>query len=278
MAGRLVICATPIGNLGDVSPRMREALAAADLVYAEDTRRTRSLLEHLGLAPKVRSYFAGNERRRTAELATDLEAGRVVVLVTDAGMPSVSDPGVSAVRTAVDAGADVSVVPGPSAVTAALAGSGLPAERFVFEGFLPRKGRARADRLGRLAAEERTIVLFAATARVAEDLVDLAGALGHDRSVVVARELTKLHEELWRGTLGAAAGRWSHEVEPRGEFTLVVAGATGSPPAADDLVGEVLAAEAHGLTRSEAVRQVAADAGASRRELYQAVIRDRGGA
>jgi 16S rRNA (cytidine1402-2'-O)-methyltransferase len=266
----LILCATPIGNLGDAPPRLAEALATADVVYAEDTRRTRVLLDALGVTASLRSYFAGNEDRRSAELAERLGAGETLVLVTDAGMPGISDPGISAVRAAQRAGATVSVVPGPSAVTAALAVSGLPADRFVFEGFLPRSGSARRRRLDRLAAEERTTVLFAAPSRLADDLADLTAALGDERAVTVTRELTKLHEEVWQGTLGEAAQRW-REVAPRGEFTLVVAGVEAFVPDLATAQRHVEDLVAEGATVSAAVRRVADDTGVSRRELYERV-------
>ena len=265
MPGLLILCATPIGNLGDAPPRLKEAIAGADIVYAEDTRRSSKLLEALGVEQTLRSYFAGNEAARSSELAGHLAEGATVVLLTDAGTPSISDPGLSAVHAAVTVGAGVTVVPGPSAVTAALAVSGLPSERFVFEGFLPRKGGVRSTRLAALATEARTLVLFAAKGKVARDLRDLADVLGAGRTVVVARELTKLHEEVWRGTLGEAALRWSETVAPRGEFTLVISGAVETEPEPDDLLEAVADLESAGVSRSEAVRKVAGLRGVSRR-------------
>jgi 16S rRNA (cytidine1402-2'-O)-methyltransferase len=278
MPGTLILCATPIGNLGDAPPRLREAIADADVVYAEDTRRSYKLLHALGVDQTLRSYFAGNEAERSSELAGRLREGATIVLLTDAGTPSISDPGLSAVNAAIAAGADVTVIPGPSAVTAALAVSGLPTERFVFEGFLPRKGSERTSRLMELANEPRTVVLFAGKGKVARDLADLATALGAGREVAVARELTKLHEEVWRGTLGDAATRWSETVAPRGEFTLVIAGAVEPKPEPDDLVAAVAKLESAGISRSEAVREVARLHGVSRRELYEAVIKGPAGA
>jgi 16S rRNA (cytidine1402-2'-O)-methyltransferase len=278
MAGTLVLCGTPIGNLGDVSSRLAEVLGSADVVFAEDTRRSGTLLRHLGVERPMRSYFAGNEARRATELRERLERGESVALVTDAGMPTVSDPGLSAVRIARSVGATISVVPGPSAVTAALAVSGLPSDRFVFEGFLPRKGRDRRTRLDALADESRTIVIFSAPSRVAGDLADLARVLGAHRAVAVTRELTKLHEEVFHGALEDAARRWPVDGTALGEFTLVVAGAE---PAAMDpglLLEEVDAEQARGASRSDAVRAVAARHGVSRRRLYDAAIRGRGGA
>jgi 16S rRNA (cytidine1402-2'-O)-methyltransferase len=270
MPGTLILCAGPIGNLGDAPPRLAETLRSADVVYAEDTRRARVLLDHLGVARPLRSYFAGNEAERAGELGRRLEAGETVALLTDAGMPTISDPGLSAVRAALQAGAVVTGVPGPSAVTLAVAVSGLPADRFVFEGFLPRRGADRTRRLASLAAEPRSMVLFCAPGRLAADLEALAEALDGGRACAVCRELTKLHEEVWRGTLDEGAGRWA-EGPVRGEVTLVVAGA---PEAAPDLEGAIAAVEAlvaRGTAVSEACREVAAERGVRRRALYEAV-------
>ncbi len=272
MPGTLTVCATPIGNLQDASPRLANALRGCDVVYAEDTRRTQVLLDELGVAVPLRSYFAGNEEARAREAGERLAAGETVGIVTDAGMPGISDPGYSAVQAALAAGATVTVVPGPSAVTAALAVSGLPADRFVFEGFLPRKGAERRRRLDDLAGETRTAVLFAARDRVAGDLADLARALGGERSVAVARELTKAFEEVWRGSLAEAAAHWA-KASPKGEFTLVVGGAAPSEPDLDAALAMVAARRADGTPFAEAVRQVAAETGTRRRRLYEAALR-----
>jgi 16S rRNA (cytidine1402-2'-O)-methyltransferase len=253
-------------------------LDSADVVYAEDTRRSRVLLDRLGVTARLRSYFVGNERTRAVELASRLVEGQVVALITDAGTPAIADPGLTAVRAAVEAGAEVTVVPGPSAVTAALAVSGLPGDRFVFEGFLPRKAGMRQRRLEELSEEPRTIVFFAAPSRVAADLDDMAAALGRDRPVVVGRELTKLHEEVFRGTLDDAARRWGESEVARGEFTLVVAGAPPEQPSLEDLVAEVAAAREGGRSLSDVVRDVAERSGVSRRALYEAALRARGDA
>jgi 16S rRNA (cytidine1402-2'-O)-methyltransferase len=226
----------------------------------------------------MRSYFAGNEAQRAVELRERLEAGSVVALVTDAGMPTVSDPGLSAVRLALGVGAELSVVPGPSAVSAALAVSGLASERFVFEGFLPRKGGDRTRRLTDIAAEARTVVLFSAPSRVGRDLEDLERVLGADRQIAVTRELTKLHEEIWHGTLFDAARRWPSGAKALGEFTLVIAGADPAVVDPGMLLSEVDAAQAQGSSRSDAVRAVAKKHGVSRRALYDAALRGRGGA
>ena len=272
MTGRLVICATPIGNLNDATVRLRSELTAADLIYAEDTRRAATLLQALGVETKARSYFVGNEEQRSAELADRLLQGLTVALISDAGMPAIADPGLSAVRAAVEVGSQITVVPGPSAITTALAVSGLPAERFVFEGFLPRKGQDRAQRLAEIREEQRTTVLFSARSRVAKDIVDLGANLSADRPLVVARELTKAFEEIWRGTIGEAAEYWSSR-EPRGEFTLVIGGAS---PVVPDLEGAVQAALAEidaGTSMADAVKSIAVDWGVRRRELYEAVLR-----
>lgn len=272
VTGKLILCATPIGNLGDTTARLKTELSGADLIYAEDTRRAAVLLQALDVRTPARSYFVGNEERRSVELAARLQAGDTVALITDAGMPAIADPGLSAVRVAHDVGAEVTVVPGASAVTAALAVSGLPAERFAFEGFLPRKGKDRTQRLGQMATEERTMVLFSAKSRVADDLVALRDALGAERTVVVARELTKAFEEIWRGDLAAAAEHWS-ATEPRGEFTIVVAGAEPKPVDLDTAVNAVRTAMEAGTSMTDAVRQVASGIGISRRRLYEAVLR-----
>lgn len=274
MTGRLVLCGTPIGHLGDASPRLGEVLGQADVVFAEDTRRARVLLDHLGVATVPQSYFAGNEAGRRARLALWLEQGATVALLADAGMPTVCDPGFSAVREARRVGAAVSVVPGPSAVVAALAVSGLPSERFAFEGFLPRKGGERSRRLEELAAESRTIVLFSPTARVRADLSSLATVLGGGRRVTVVRELTKAHEEVWSGTLEEAEAEWQRR-PPRGEFTLVIAGWPGSTTPMGHAVAEVAARKAEGEPMSQAVRTVADALGLGRRALYEAVLKER---
>lgn len=269
--GRLTVVATPIGNLADLSPRAADALRAADLVLAEDTRRTGRLLEHVGADTPQRSFHEHNERARLPEVLARLAAGAHLVLATDAGTPGVSDPGYRIVDACHAAGVEVTVVPGPSAVLAALVASGLPTDRFVFEGFLPRKGGARRDRLATLAGEPRTIVLFVAPHRAAADLGDLAEALGSDRPAALARELTKLHEEVVRAPLGALADTAAGRV--RGEMTLVVAGAAPAAPAdVGSLVAEVRRRIDTGTSRRDAVAAVAADAGVSRRELYEAAL------
>ncbi len=275
MTGSLIICATPIGNLEDASPRLKHTLAAADVVFAEDTRRTGKLLERLGVSAQLRSFFIGNEGERTIEIRSRLERGETIALVSDAGMPAVSDPGVAAVRAAHDLGATVSVVPGPSAVTSAIAVAGLGGDRFVFEGFLPRSGEERGRRIESIAQDERPVVLFAAPSRVAKDLAALANAAGDDRPVVIAREITKLHEEIWTGTLAEAADHWTSDVEPRGEFTLVIAPRPESPPDLPAALDAVIERMAGGERLSNAVRDVAEESGVSRRVLYEAALADR---
>lgn len=273
VSGVLILCATPIGNLADMSQRLMDTLRTADVVFAEDTRRSRVLMDAAGASAPMRSYFAGNEQARGQELADRLRAGETVALVTDAGMPAISDPGLSAVRVAVEVGAQVTAVPGPSAATMAVALSGLPSDRFVFEGFLPRKGADRKRRLAGLAGEERTAVLFVAPSRLEADLAALAGVLGHDRPLAVTRELTKLHEEVWRGTLGEAVDEWS-EREARGEFTVVIGGAVPVPPTLEEAVLMARRFVADGLSRADAARRAAEETGVAKRLIYEELHRD----
>jgi 16S rRNA (cytidine1402-2'-O)-methyltransferase len=277
-SGHLVLLGAPLGNIGDASTRLREELARADVVAAEDTRRLQRLASALGvtLTGRVVSYFDGNEARRTDELIRDARGGARVAVVTDGGMPSVSDPGYRLVRAAIDAGIPVSAAPGPSAVTTALALSGLPCDRFCFEGFLPRRGGERRTRLAALATEERTLVVFEAPHRLAETLEDAAAAFGAARPAAVCRELTKTHEEVRRNALGELAA-WARDSPVRGEITLVIAGAPATPVdvSPEDLAGLVAAAEADGVPRKEAIAAVAKTHGRPRREVYEAVLRHR---
>ena len=270
--GILVLAGTPIGDPADASPRLAHELAAADVVAAEDTRRLRRLCRDLGVevGGRVVSYFEGNETSRTPDLVEALRAGERVLLVTDAGMPSVSDPGYRLVAAAVEAGLPVTAVPGPSAVLTALAVSGLPVDRFCFEGFLPRKAGERSRRLAELAAEPRTMVFFEAPHRTAAALEAMASALGDDRPAAVCRELTKTYEEVRRGGLRELAA-WAAE-GVRGEVTVVVAGAEPAVAAPADLVGEVRALVGSGTRLKEATAAVAAAHGVSRRELYEAAL------
>ncbi|GIJ77253.1 16S rRNA (cytidine1402-2'-O)-methyltransferase [Micromonospora phaseoli] len=273
--GRLVLLGAPLGNPADASTRLGEVLATADVVAAEDTRRLSRLARDLDVTipGRIVSYFEGNEERRTPELVEVLTAGYLVALVTDGGMPSVSDPGYRLVRAALDAGIPVTAAPGPSAVTTALALSGLPCDRFCFEGFLPRSPGARRARLRALAAEERTLVLFEAPHRVAAALTDLADAFGAERPAALCRELTKTYEEVLRRPLGDLA-RWAADGDPRGEITLVVAGAPAAPPSRPDddaLRALVAEREAAGRTRRDAITDVATAHGLRRRDVYTVV-------
>jgi 16S rRNA (cytidine1402-2'-O)-methyltransferase len=273
--GRVVLAGAPLGNVGDASSRLREVLASADVVAAEDTRRLARLARDLGVtvAGRVVSYFEGNDERRTPELVEALEGGATVAVITDGGMPSVSDPGYRLVRAALEAGFPVTAVPGPSAVTTALALSGLPSDRFVFEGFLPRTGSHRRSRLRELAAEPRTLVFFEAPHRIASALTDLAATFGEQRPVAVCRELTKTYEEIRRGTLAELAS-WAADGDPRGEITLVVGGAPAGPPPrpTDEELREAVAErEAGGASRRDAIQAVADDFGLKKREVYSLV-------
>jgi 16S rRNA (cytidine1402-2'-O)-methyltransferase len=280
-AGVLVLAATPIGQAADAPPRLATELASADVIAAEDTRRLARLARDLGVEVKGRatSYFDGNEAARTPGLVDRLLAGDRVVLVTDAGMPSVSDPGYRLVAAAIEAGVRVTAVPGPSAVLTALAVSGLPVDRFCFEGFLPRKAGERARRLAALAAEERTLVFFEAPHRTAGALAALAEALGGDRPAAVCRELTKTHEEVRRGGLADLAA-WADE-GVRGEVTIVVSGAVTVSSVATDAASlreAVESEEASGVSRKDAIRAVARRAGVPKRMVYDAVHGVREGA
>jgi 16S rRNA (cytidine1402-2'-O)-methyltransferase len=274
--GRLLIGATPLGQPSDASARLIKALASADVIAAEDTRRIRTLAQALEVKPsgKVVSLYDANEAARVPALVGEIQAGATVLLVSDAGMPLISDPGYRLVAACIDAGAAVQCLPGPSAVTTALAVSGLPSERFCFEGFAPRKHAARMAWFKTLVAEARTCVFFESPRRLSDTLRDAVEALGPQRSAVVCRELTKTHEEIVRGTLGELA-KWASD-GVLGEITVVLAGAT---PKADlaTLVAEVGALVDAGARVKDACAQViAANPGSpSRRELYDAVLRSR---
>jgi len=267
-----VLAGTPIGNLADASPALRAALSGADVIAAEDTRRLRTLLTGLDLTTEARvvSYFDGNEAARVAELLAELDQGRSVVVVSDAGMPTVSDPGYRLVTAAIERGLPISVVPGPSAVLVALALSGMPTDRFCFEGFLPRKPGERRRRLAGLTGEQRTMVFFEAPHRLAEFLADAAAAFGPDRRAAVSRELTKTFEETRRGGLAELAD-WA-AAGVRGEITVVISGAA---PVAVDLpaaLSDVQARIAAGEPLSSAVSVVAELSGVARKALYQATL------
>ena len=275
MTGTLVLAATPIGRIEDAPPRLATELATADVVAAEDTRRLKRLVGDLGvtLAGRVVSYFEGNESARTPVLLEALLAGERVLLVTDAGMPSVSDPGYRLVAAAVEADVRVTAVPGPSAVLTALAVSGLPVDRFCFEGFLPRKAGERARRLAGLAEEERTMVFFEAPHRTQVALEAMAEAFGADRAAAVCRELTKTHEEVRRGSLGELADAMAEGV--RGEVTIVVAGSPPVRASAEpaDLLAAVAELEESGMSRKDAIGEAARRAGVPKREVYDLVHR-----
>jgi 16S rRNA (cytidine1402-2'-O)-methyltransferase len=275
VTGILVLAGTPIGDVADAPPRLAEELAGADVVAAEDTRRLRRLTQALGVTPKGRvvSYFEGNESARTPELVEELLGGARVLLVTDAGMPSVSDPGYRLVAAAVEKDVRVTAVPGPSAVLTALALSGLPVDRFCFEGFLPRKAGERLTRLREAADERRTLVYFEAPHRLDDTLAAMAEVFGPDRRAAVCRELTKTYEEVRRGVLGELAAWAANGV--RGEITVVVEGAPEKGAEeldADELVRRVRVREEAGERRKEAIAAVAAEAGLPKREVFDAVV------
>jgi 16S rRNA (cytidine1402-2'-O)-methyltransferase len=273
--GTLVLAGTPIGDVADAPPRLAAELESADIVAAEDTRRLRRLTQALGVHTQGRvvSYFEGNESARTPELVEALAGGARVVLVTDAGMPSVSDPGYRLVAAAVEKNIKVTAVPGPSAVLTALALSGLPVDRFCFEGFLPRKAGERLGRLREVAQERRTLVYFEAPHRLDDTLVAMAEVFGAERRAAVCRELTKTYEEVKRGGLSELAA-WAAD-GVRGEITVVVEGAPEAGPGeldADELVRRVRVREEAGERRKEAIAAVAAEAGLPKREVFDAVV------
>jgi 16S rRNA (cytidine1402-2'-O)-methyltransferase len=273
--GTLVLAGTPIGDVTDAPPRLSTELETADVIAAEDTRRLRRLTQALGVRTRGRvvSYFEGNESARTPELVEALTGGARVLLVTDAGMPSVSDPGYRLVAAAVEKGIKVTAVPGPSAVLTALALSGLPVDRFCFEGFLPRKAGERLSRLREAAAERRTLVYFEAPHRLDDTLAAMAEVFGDDRRAAVCRELTKTYEEIKRGGLGELAA-WAAE-GVRGEITVVVEGAPEPVPGDLDpetLVRMVRVREEAGERRKEAIAAVATVVGLPKREVFDAVV------
>jgi 16S rRNA (cytidine1402-2'-O)-methyltransferase len=270
-----VLAATPLGDVRDASPRLAEALAEADVIAAEDTRRLRGLTTALGVTPRGRvvSFYEDVETARLPKLLESLRAGETVVLVTDAGMPSVSDPGFRLVAACVAEDIPVTCLPGPSAVTTALALSGLPCDRFCFEGFAPRKPGERAKWLASLRDEPRTAVFFESPHRLASTLSDAASALGDGRRAAVCRELTKTYEEVKRGTLSSLA-EWAAE-GVRGEITVVLSGAEPRAVSVADLVGEVSARVASGERLKSAAAEVAEATGVSKKELYDAVLASR---
>lgn len=278
MAGRLTLVGTPIGNLSDLSPRAREALASCDFIAAEDTRVTLGLLNHCGIKKPLVSYYEHNKRSRGEQLLARLEAGEHGVLVSDAGMPAISDPGEDLVAQCHARGIPVGVVPGPSALTAALAVAGLPTGRFTFEGFLSMNRRSRRDHLDSLREEPRTMVFYEAPHKLPSTLEDLLAALG-DRRMALVRELTKVHEEVVCTTLAQAAVRYRAEA-PRGECVLIVEGYTAPAPAGPDLtLAAALAAEymAGGLSASEAAKRAAAETGGKKGDIYRVLMQDADG-
>ena len=272
--GALVIVATPIGNLGDLSPRAVEELAKADAIACEDTRRTRKLLSHAGVkAPTLLTVNDHSEARQVRAVLSRLERGERVVVVTDAGTPGISDPGERLVAAATAAEIDVEVVPGPSAAIAALVVSGLATGRFVFEGFLPRRGSGRTARIDALRTEERTTILYEAPHRVRRTVAELAEALGALRRVAIVRELTKVHEEIWRGTLGGAVTHLE-AAEPRGEYVLVVGGASPAAEASSEEVTDALRSRlAAGTDKKTATAEVAKELRVSKRKVYEIATR-----
>lgn len=286
--GRLVVVGTPIGNLEDISVRATRTLSEADVIFCEDTRRTRKLLSALAIpAPRLVRLDQHNEASIAGQVADQVAAGRTAVLVTDAGMPTISDPGSRVVEAVAGAGGRVDVVPGPTAVSAALALSGMPAGQYRFVGFLARKGRDRREQIDALAAEPVTAVIYEAPTRVARTVADLVAACGPERTVAVAHELTKRHEEVWRGTLaGAAAWLEAGDGEPRGEWVVVLGGSglggsAGAGPVEEPSSAEIAAAldarRAAGSDRRQAVSEVAAELKLPKRTVYQVSITPRDG-
>ena len=270
MTGTLWLVATPIGNLGDISPRAQETLQNAALICCEDTRRTGRLLQHLGISAQALAVCNDHTEHRLSQRVVDeLAAGRDVAVVSDAGTPGISDPGERLVQAAIDAGAVVSAIPGACAAISALITSGLPTDRFVMEGFLPRRGQERTDRLTDIAAEHRTIVLYEAPHRIARTLADLREICGGDRQISISRELTKMHEETVRSTLSDL-----DIGEPRGEYVIVIAGRTREvKPITEESIRDALdAALQAGLSRRDAAAEVSRRLGIPRRQAYDLVI------
>ncbi len=271
--GTLYIVGTPIGNLEDITYRAVRTLQNVDLIAAEDTRHTGKLLHHFQVkAPQI-SYHDHNRHSRHSEILEHLTAGKAIALVTDAGMPGISDPGYELVVACIEANIPVVPIPGVSAVTTAISASGLPSNRFIFEGFLPVKGQERQSRLDALASEARTIIIYESPHRLQQTLKDLTKVLGGERKIVLARELTKLYEEFWRGSLEEAAIGLKTK-EPQGEYTLVIAGTPAALPylSAEEIESELTAIMQSGVSRSQASRQLAKSTAHSRQELYQIAL------
>ncbi|MFZ9109041.1 MAG: 16S rRNA (cytidine(1402)-2'-O)-methyltransferase [Ilumatobacteraceae bacterium] len=273
MSGKLVLVATPIGNLADITSRAIDALREADVICCEDTRHSSKLLQHIGVADKpllvVNEHTEYDIREKIVDLVSK---GKAVALITDAGSPGISDPGERIVRAVIDAGGVVSATPGPSAAIMAVTISGLPAGRFVFEGFLPRSGVERKERLEAVAGEERTTILYEAPHRLHKTLTDLETMCGPHRAVAIAAELTKIHEEVWRGNLHDAVKRYA-DGDPRGEFVLVLAGATpAAPPTDDELITALRAEISAGVSRKDAASRVSARFGVAKRHVYELTL------
>jgi 16S rRNA (cytidine1402-2'-O)-methyltransferase len=272
-SGILYIVGTPIGNLEDMTFRAVRILQAVDVIAAEDTRHTGKLLHHFQITTPQTSYHEHNQQRRIPELIEQLHQGKAIALVTDAGMPGISDPGYELVKACIEAGITVVPIPGPSAAITGLSAAGLPTDKFVFEGFLPAKGQERKQRLEAIASLTQTLILYEAPHRLRQTLQDLAAALGDNRQIVLARELTKLHEEFWRGSIGDAIAHYTSR-EPQGEFTLLIAGVSLEKPQLSEatLKTELQNLLDQGLSRSEASRQLAQLTSLSRRHIYQLAL------
>lgn len=271
--GILYVVGTPIGNLEDMTFRAVKILQSVDRIAAEDTRHTGKLLQHFQIKTPQLSYHEHNRNERLPELLNLLHEGKAIALVTDAGMPGISDPGYELVKACIEAGVSVVPIPGATASITALSAAGLPTERFVFEGFLPTSNQARKQRLEILATEPRTLILYESPHRLPQTLQHLADSLGKERSIVLARELTKLHEEFWRGSIGDAIAHYNQR-EPRGEFTLVVAGAEEEVQvfSEEELKAKLMEIMTGGVSRSQASRQLAQLTKVSRRQLYQLAL------
>ena len=271
----LILAATPLGNPGDASPRLKNAIESASIIAAEDSRRFHRLCADIEVTftARVLSFFEGNEEDRTRELISELKSGATVLVVSDAGMPTISDPGFRLMRDAIAEGIEVSVIPGPSAVTMSVALSGLPKDRFSFEGFPPRTAGARLATFEKLRFEERTMVFFEAPHRLADSLIDAANTFGAERLGAICREMTKRYEETIRGTLGELSA-WASSNEVLGEITLVIAGAVTDSASltAADMVGRVREFEAAGMDRKSAIATVAEEFGIAKRLVYAAVV------
>jgi 16S rRNA (cytidine1402-2'-O)-methyltransferase len=276
-SGTLYLVGTPIGNLEDITFRAIRTLQTVDLIAAEDTRHTGKLLQHFQITTPQISYHEHNKRSRQEELLDRLAKGETIALVTDAGMPGISDPGYELVKACIDRGISVIPIPGVTAAVTALAASGLPTDRFVFEGFLPSKTKEKRDHLNSLKNETRTLIFYEAPHRLPETLRELASILGENRQIVLARELTKIHEEFWRGTIEDAIALYTTNREPKGEFTLVVAGSQTTENlvlSQEELKTELRQLIEQGMTRSQASRQLAPLTHLSRRQIYQLAVEE----